>query len=269
MGVEEHLARGPPEGRHRDGQLDDGGGDHDVVEVVPLEVCLGDHGRGDQRGHDTTGAVEGMHHTQALVCIGHISNPGVPSGVTQPVSKAGEHVHDHEDGVRRVHAGDDVGDDMAGRGEDRDASLAVLLVDQVVEEGGERVADKGRQEDQRDERVLEAVVRAQVRDEGAVGGVVHAHDEQGPERGEDPERLSSRLVPPLDGVRYCRRGRERGDAVVVAGGPVVAGPGAAVLPQRPAWTSRDGPIVVALLLCQRWWPVELVDGGFLELYRRG
>lgn len=189
MGVEEHLARGPPEGRHRDGQLDDGGADHDVVEVVPLEVRLGDHGRGDERGHDTAGAVEGMHHTQALVCIGHITDPGVPGGVTQPVAKASQHVHDHKDGVRRVHAGDNVGDDMEGGGEDRDAPLAVLLVDHVVEEGREGVADEGRQEDERHERVLEAVVRAQVRDERTVGGVVHAHDEHGPERGEDPEHV--------------------------------------------------------------------------------
>lgn len=269
MCVDKHLARGLPEGRHRGGQLDGGGADHDVVEVVPLEVRLGDHRGRDQRGEDTTGAVEGVHHAQYLVCVGHVADPGVPGGIAQPVAETGQHVHDHEDGVRRVHAGDNVGDDVAGGGENRDAPLAELLVDRVVEEGRQRVADERGEEDERHKRVLEAVVRAQVRDEGTVGGIVHAHDEHGPERREDPEHVRPRLVPPLDGVRYRRRGRERGDAVVVAGGPVVAHPGAAVLPERPARSSWACSIVETVLLRQRWWPVELVDGGFLEFYRRG
>lgn len=82
----------------------------------------------------------------------------VPGSIGQPVPEACQHIHDDKNRVRRVHTGDHVGDDVAGRTENRDASLAVLLVDRVVEEGGEGVSDKGRQEDERHESVLEAVV---------------------------------------------------------------------------------------------------------------
>lgn len=82
------------------------------------------------------------------MCIPGILLTCVPRSIGQPVPKARQHIHDHEDRIGWVHTCDHVGDDVAGGTEHRDASLPVLLVDRVVEEGGERVPDKGRQENE-------------------------------------------------------------------------------------------------------------------------
>lgn len=124
----------------------------------------------------------------------------VPGGIAQPVAETRQHVDHDEDGVRRVLRSDHVRDDVAPGTEGGDAALAKLLVEGVVENGRSTVPNKGRQEDERDEGVLKPVVGAEVGDDGAVGSVVHAHDEQRPEGGEDAADVRSRLVPSLDGV---------------------------------------------------------------------
>lgn len=63
MGVEKHAPRGLPEGGHGGGQFDGGGADHDVVEVVPLQAGLCDHGGCYQGGYDAACAVEGVHYS--------------------------------------------------------------------------------------------------------------------------------------------------------------------------------------------------------------
>lgn len=53
---------------------------------------------------------------------------------------------------------DDVGDEMAARGKDSDTALAAVVMDVVVQQGSEDVADQGREEDEGDDGVCEAVV---------------------------------------------------------------------------------------------------------------
>lgn len=58
------------------------------------------------------------------------------------------------------HAADETGDGA----EEGDAPLAEVVVDQVVEEGGQEVADAGGEEEERDEGVGDGVVGADLRE---------------------------------------------------------------------------------------------------------
>lgn len=99
-----------------------------------------------------------MQEAKDLVGVAHVANVGVPAGVAQAVAEAREDEDDDERWVGRVLGYDDVGDEMAHRGEDGDAALAPTQVDVVVEQGREDVADKGGQEDEGDDDVGQVVV---------------------------------------------------------------------------------------------------------------
>lgn len=99
-----------------------------------------------------------MQESHQFIRIHHIPDPGIPRAVLDAVSEAGEHEDHGDDGEGRVQTGDDVGDELAEGTEDRDAGLAVPLVDGVDEQGREGVAREGAEEEAGDDGVGEGVV---------------------------------------------------------------------------------------------------------------
>jgi hypothetical protein len=76
-------------------------------------MALGDHrGRNERRKHSAH-TVESVQEAEYLVGIGHVADPGIPGCVCEPVAEPGDREDDDEDGVRRVHGNDDVGDEVA------------------------------------------------------------------------------------------------------------------------------------------------------------
>ena len=99
-----------------------------------------------------------MHEALNSIRLVHGANPGAKGGIREAVAKARDRVADNENGVRRMRGEDRVGDDVTDRGHDGNAALPKLHVDASVREGGNGVAGKGGQEDERDDGVTEIVV---------------------------------------------------------------------------------------------------------------
>ena len=121
-------------------------------------MCLGDDRRRSQRTQHGSDTVETMQETEQFIRIGHIANPGIPGRVFKAIAEPGEDKRDDQHRIRRMDRVDDVGDEMAARGEDSDTALAEVVVDVVVEQGSEDVADQGGEEDEGDDGISEAVV---------------------------------------------------------------------------------------------------------------
>lgn len=105
---------------------------HDIIEIPPSHPRLRNQRRSNQRRKYRPGTVEPMQQAQHLVCVCHITDPGIPPRVGEPIAEPGEDEAHHENGVRRVQAVDDVGEDMARGGDDGHAAPAEAQVDVVV-----------------------------------------------------------------------------------------------------------------------------------------
>ena len=97
-------------------KLDERQADHNVVERVPREVALGDHGGSNEGRQHSAEAVEGMQEAQNLIGVRHVANPGVPGGVRETVAEACDGEDDDEHRVGRVHRNHDIWDQVADWG---------------------------------------------------------------------------------------------------------------------------------------------------------
>lgn len=131
---------------------------HHVVEIIPLQPGLCDHARGDQRRQRRPQTVQRMQHPHHLVRVLHISHKGIPRAVDESIAKSGDDKADDEKRVRRMAGRDDVADEVGRWSEDGDAAAAETLVDEVVDQGGQDVAEKRGQEHERHNGVRDGVV---------------------------------------------------------------------------------------------------------------
>lgn len=99
-----------------------------------------------------------MQKPKHLVRVRHVADPGVPGRVQKAVPEACEGEDDDKNWVRWVYGKDYIGDQMAAGSEDGDSSLAKLHVDCIIQDGGQGVANEGRQEDERDDSIGEVVI---------------------------------------------------------------------------------------------------------------
>lgn len=95
----------------------------------------------------------------------HDADPGAEGGVSEAIAEAGDGVDDDEGGERWVSREYGVGDEVAERSGDADATLAKLGVNLRVEDGGRGVAGEGCKKDERDNGVIEVVVLLKGRNE--------------------------------------------------------------------------------------------------------
>ena len=91
-------------------KLDKRHADHNVVERVPRQMALGDHGCSNEGRQHGAEAVESMQEAQNLVGVRHVANPGIPGGVRETVAKACDGEDDDQHGIRRMHRDYDVRD---------------------------------------------------------------------------------------------------------------------------------------------------------------
>ncbi len=204
---------------------------HEIVECVPGQAALGDHGRRDERGNNAADAVKGVQEAEQLAGPVEIAQPRVPRSVVDAVAKAREHKGEHEPDKGRVRRNDDVREDVAHAAQDGDAALASLEVQVVVEQRRGDVADKGGEEDERDDGVGQAVVADELRvvsaggvgDEGrtyrlkkrlhksvtiflcilvlvqtySIGSIIGAHHQEAPKTRRKPVHVFAGVVPSL------------------------------------------------------------------------
>lgn len=163
-------------------------------------MSLGNHGRRNQRTDGCSSPVRRVHEPQQLVGPSKITDEGIPRREADAIAQASNGVREDQHGVRRVLGQDEVGHHVAGAADEADPALADVEVQPVVDGGGYDKPGEGRQEDEGDDEVGQAVVRLQVGDQGAIGCVVSAGDEEAPEDGGDPEGVSLGVVPPLHGA---------------------------------------------------------------------
>lgn len=103
-----------------------------------------------------------MQKTLHSVGLIHQSNPRAEAGVGEPVTKATDGVANDKNRPWRVDGKDNKGDDMANRCHDSDAAPAKLHVDTSVSEGGDGVAGKRREKDERYNSVAQIIIRFQL-----------------------------------------------------------------------------------------------------------
>ena len=137
-----------PEGYGEADEFEDGGSDHNVIEVPPRQMCLRDHTCSDERSQQCSDAVAGVH--AALHCVGvmHDADPGAKACIGKPVAEARYGVDNNEGGEGWVRGEYCISGDMAERCSDGNAALAEFGVDASVGEGRDRVASEGSQEDE-------------------------------------------------------------------------------------------------------------------------
>jgi hypothetical protein len=82
-----------------------------------------------------------VQQSQQFIRISHIPDPGIPRRIFQSVSESCKDERDYEDRVWWMQAIHHVGDEMAPRPEERYSTLTEGVVDAVVEECCEGVAD--------------------------------------------------------------------------------------------------------------------------------
>lgn len=117
---------------------------HDIVEKVPRQVSPCNHRSRDQRAENSTGSINTMQKAEQFIGIGHVSNPGIPCGILEAITKPGKDKCDHEDGVWWRRAVHDVGNEMASWSDQGYASLTEGRMDAVVEEGCKGIAHERR-----------------------------------------------------------------------------------------------------------------------------
>lgn len=88
----------------------------------------------------------------------HDTDPGTEARIRETVSETAKHVDHDEHGEGRMLGQNDVGNEVAEGGHDGDAALAEDGVDSGIGEGSDGVADKGGEEDERDDSVSEVIV---------------------------------------------------------------------------------------------------------------
>lgn len=76
-----------------------------------------------------------MQEAEHLIRVSHVTDPRVPSSVRNAVSEARNNKRNHQDWVRWMDSNDYVGQQMAPRGDEGNAPLACLKVDDIVQEG--------------------------------------------------------------------------------------------------------------------------------------
>lgn len=106
-----------------------------------------------------------MHDSHDGIGVVHDANPGAEGRIGEAVTEAGDGVDDDEGWERWMSGQYSVGGEMTEGGGDADAALAELCVDPGVEDRGGGVTGEGCQKDERDNRVVEAVVFLEGRDE--------------------------------------------------------------------------------------------------------
>lgn len=76
----------------------------------------------------------------------------------QTISKPNNHENNREHRVGRMHTNHHISHKMADRRSDRNPKLPKVVMNRVVERSGNSVAHKRRQEDERDDGVVQVVV---------------------------------------------------------------------------------------------------------------
>lgn len=147
-----------PEGCCRSSHLDGCSCDHDIVESIPTEVTLGDHGGRNERTQHRPQSIEAVQEAENLVCRPHVADPRVPGRILQSVAKPRENEHQHQHRIRRMDRDNNVCNEMRPGTEERNATLAQRHVDLVVQQGRGSVAHQGREEDQGYHRIIETVI---------------------------------------------------------------------------------------------------------------
>lgn len=104
-----------------------------------------------------------MQKTEKLARVDKITDPGVPRRVSSPIAKASEDESKDENDVRWVQSNDRISKYMAGRADEGDPALASLEMEKVIEESRTDVADKRRQENERNDGVTDVVVLHELR----------------------------------------------------------------------------------------------------------
>jgi hypothetical protein len=183
-----------------------------IVVVIPLQTALVNHGRRNQGADGTTETIRRMEESQQLVGPGQIANPRIPRSVADADSQADEGKHEHQDGVRRMLRQHQEANRMASTAEETDPSRANLDMKPVVRRRSDYVADKRGEEDEGHNHVGQSIILLQIRDQGTVGSVIGAADDEAPEAGSDPEHVGPGTVPFLQCAGGC--GRRRQDMVV-------------------------------------------------------
>ena len=100
-----------------------------------------------------------MHDPHDGIGVVHDTDPGAEGGVGEAIAETRDGVDDDEGGEWWVSREYGVGDEVAERSGDADAALAKLHVNLRVEDGGRGVAGERCQKDERDDGVIEVVVR--------------------------------------------------------------------------------------------------------------
>ena len=83
-----------------------------------------------------------MQKAEYLVHVCHAANPGIPSGILKTVTEACYGEDYDQDGIRRVHGIDDVGQQVTKRTNERNTALPKVEVDCVVENRRKSVSNE-------------------------------------------------------------------------------------------------------------------------------
>lgn len=116
---------------------------HDVVERIPVQPCLYNHGRRNQRRHQSPKRVAGMQESLNGVCLIHTAYPSAEASIRQSVTEAADCIGNNESRVWRMGCQNRVRDDVAKRSHDADAAATKGYVNAGIGECCEGVADEG------------------------------------------------------------------------------------------------------------------------------
>jgi len=94
---------------------------------------------------------------QLFSYIDHVTNPGVPSGILQTVTKTSKNKHNRDNRIGRVHTYGHICDSFATWSNGGYSNLAKLHMNPVVQQCSGCISKEGGKEDQRNHGVVDTV----------------------------------------------------------------------------------------------------------------
>lgn len=98
-----------------------------------------------------------MEESQNLICIGQISDVGIPTSVKQTISETSNDEYEDQDWIRRMKANDNVCDEMTSRTNQGYSSLTETNVDEIIQSSASDIPNERGQEDERNNKVSDAI----------------------------------------------------------------------------------------------------------------
>ena len=104
-----------------------------------------------------------MQNPQKLIRVLQVSEPRIPRTLRDAVADPANYEPDDDGAPGKVARKERVSDEPAERGEESGAAAAEGMVESIVSEGGEGVAEESTEEDQGDNGVGDAVIGLKLR----------------------------------------------------------------------------------------------------------